>query len=138
MRISEERRIQLINEFKFSASRSGGPGGQNVNKVSTKVELRFALFQSSVLSDSEKRTINFKLARKINSEGEIILVSSVERSQWRNKESVINKFFMLVENALTPVKKRVKTKPTKASKLIRIEGKKLLSEKKKMRKRPDL
>ncbi len=138
MRILEERRSRLINEFKFSASRSGGPGGQNVNKVSTKVELRFALFSSFVLSDSEKRVINFKLARRINSEGEILLVSSVERSQWRNKETVIAKFFMLVEAALTPVKKRIKTSPTRGSKLRRIEGKKLLSQKKQMRKRPEL
>lgn len=138
MRISEERRMQLINEFKFSASRSGGPGGQNVNKVNTKVELRFPLFQSAVLSDSEKRIINFKLARRINYEGEIILVSSVKRSQWRNKETVIYKFFTLVENALTPVKKRIKTKPTKASKLRRIEGKKVLSQKKQLRKRPEV
>ncbi len=138
MRFSEERRSQLINEFKFSASRSGGPGGQNVNKVSTKVELRFALFQSAVLSDFEKRTINYKLARRINSENEIVLVSSVERSQWRNKGKVTEKFFTLVEAALTPIKKRVKTSPTKASKLRRIEGKKLLSQKKKMRKKPEM
>lgn len=138
MRISEERRSRLINEFKFTASRSGGPGGQNVNKVSTKVELRFALFQSAIFSDTEKRTINYKLARRINSEGEIILVSSVERSQWRNKETVIEKFFVLVEAAVTPVKKRIKTSPTRGSKLRRIEGKKLLSQKKQMRKRPEL
>lgn len=138
MKISEERRSRLINEFKFSASRSGGPGGQNVNKVSTKVELRFALFQSDVLSDSEKRTINFKLVKRINLEGEIILVSSVERSQWRNKETVIDKFFVLVEDALTPIKKRIKTKPTKASKRRRIEGKKLLSQKKDLRKKPEM
>jgi len=138
MRFSEERRSQLIKEFSFSASRSGGPGGQNVNKVSTKVELRFALFQSGVLSDFEKRTINYKLARRINSESEIVLVSSVERSQWRNKGKVTEKFFTLIEAALTPIKKRVKTSPTKASKLRRIEGKKLLSQKKKMRKKPEM
>lgn len=137
MQISVERRSQLINEFKFSASRSGGPGGQNVNKVSTKVELRFALFQSVVFSEQEKRIIKFKLARRMNNEGEIVLVSSVERSQLRNKEKVIEKFFMLIEKALTPVKKRIRTSPTKASKLRRIEGKKLLSQKKKMRKRPE-
>lgn len=137
MQISLERRSQLINEFKFSASRSGGPGGQNVNKVSTKVELRFALFQSDVFSEQEKRIIKFKLARRINNEGEIVLVSSVERSQWRNKEKVIEKFFKLIEQALTPVKKRIRTSPTKASKLRRIEGKKLLSQKKQMRKRPE-
>ena len=137
MRISEARRSQLINEFKFSASRRGGPGGQNVNKVNTKVELRFSLTQSNVLSEQEKRIIKFKLARRINSEEEIVLVSSVERSQWRNRETVIEKFFILVEAALTPIKKRVKTSPTKASKRRRIEGKKLLSQKKQMRKRPE-
>lgn len=137
MRISEERRSQLINEFKFSASRSGGPGGQNVNKVSTKVELRFALFQSNVLSEHEKRIVKFKLARRINNEEEIVMVSSVERSQWRNKETVIEKFFRLVEDALTTVKRRIKTSPTRASKRRRIEGKKLLSQKKQMRKRPE-
>ena len=106
--------------------------------MSTKVELRFALISSSVLSESEKRILNYKLARRINTEGEFLLVSSVERSQWRNKETVINRFFVLVEDALTPVKKRVKTKPTRASKRKRIEGKKLLSQKKQLRKRPEM
>ncbi len=137
MQISIEKRSQLINEFKFSASRSGGAGGQNVNKVNTKVELRFALFQSNIFSDTEKRIIKYKLANRINSEDEIVLVSSVERSQWRNREKVIEKFFKLIEKALTPVKKRIRTSPTKASKLRRIEGKKLLSQKKQMRKRPE-
>ncbi len=105
--------------------------------MSTKVELRYALFQSSLFSDAEQRIITYKLANRINSVGEIVLVSSVERSQWRNKENVIEKFFSLVEKALTPQKKRIKTKPTKASKRRRIEGKKLLSQKKQMRKRPE-
>lgn len=138
MRISEERRNKLISECIFSATRSSGPGGQNVNKVSSKVELRFALSQSLVFSEPEKRTLQLKLANRINLEGEIVLVSSVERSQWRNKETVIEKFFSLLEKALIPVKKRIKTSPTKASQRRRIEGKKLLSQKKNLRKRPEM
>lgn len=138
MKLSIERKNQLLTEFKFSASRSGGPGGQSVNKVSTKVELRFPLLTSNVFSDIEKRKIQHKLAKRINNEGEILLVSSVERSQWRNKERTIERFYNLIEDALAPTKKRIKTRPTKASKLRRIEGKKQLSEKKNMRKRPEV
>lgn len=138
MKISEERRNQLINEIKFTASRSSGPGGQNVNKVNTRVELHFHLENSTILSSAEKRAIQFKLANRINTEGEFFMASSVERSQWRNKERVIERFFNLLEQALTPQKKRIKTKPTQASRLKRLEGKKQLAQKKQMRKRPDL
>lgn len=138
MRISEERKNKLLSEVKFSASRSGGPGGQNVNKVNTKVEIRFNVPESEVFSEQEKRIINFKLANRINTVGEIVLVSSVERSQLRNKEKVIEKFFTLIEKALTPVKKRIKTSPTKSSKLKRLEGKKLLARKKQNRKKPEV
>lgn len=138
MQLSEQKRNQLINEIKLSATRSSGPGGQNVNKVSTKVELRFALMQSNVFTEPEKQTIRVKLASRINSEDELILVSSDERSQLRNREKVIDKFFMLLEKALTPAKKRIKTKPTRASKVKRLENKKLLSKKKSNRKRPEI
>ncbi len=138
MKLSEEEKKQLLNECKFVASRSGGPGGQNVNKVSTKVELRFDLASTSIFSEAKKRILKFKLANRINTDNEMFLVSSVERSQWRNKEKVIEKFFNLIEEALTPVKKRIKTAPTKTSKLKRLEGKKQLSQKKEMRKRPEL
>ena len=138
MQLSEQKRNQLINEIKLSATRSSGPGGQNVNKVSTKVELRFALMLSNVFTESEKQTISIKLASRINSEDELILVSSDERSQLRNREKVIDKFFMLLEKALTPAKKRIKTKPTRASKVKRLENKKLLSKKKSNRKRPEI
>ena len=138
MQITEERRKNLETEFKFSASRSSGPGGQNVNKVNTRVELRFSLPLSSVLYNEEKQIIQRKLKNRINSEGEMVLVSSIERSQWRNKERVIQKFYILIEEALTPVKKRIKTKPTASSKIKRIEGKKQLSLKKRLRKKPDL
>ncbi|MDB4583255.1 alternative ribosome rescue aminoacyl-tRNA hydrolase ArfB [Draconibacterium sp.] len=138
MHICEERRKQIKGELKFSASRSSGPGGQHVNKVNTRVELRFSLFATKIFSKEEKQIIQNKLKNRINAEGEIILVSSVERSQWRNKEKVIEKFFGLIEKALTPVKKRIKTKPTKSSRLKRLEGKKLQSQKKQMRKAPEL
>lgn len=138
MRISEERRNQLINEFKFTSSRSGGPGGQHVNKVNSRIELHFDLEESDVFTPAEKRIIKHKLANRINTDGKIFLASGEKRSQWQNKERVIQRFFELVELALTPRKKRIKTKPTKASRIKRIEGKKQLSEKKKRRKRPDL
>jgi len=137
MVLSEHRKQQLETEFKFSATRSSGPGGQNVNKVNTQVELRFSLIDSLVFSDIEKQILQQKLKNRMNSEGEIILVSSAERSQLRNKENVIQKFFDLTVKALTPVKKRIKTSPTKSSRLKRIEGKKLLSQKKQMRRRPE-
>jgi len=122
-------------EFKFSSSRSGGPGGQNVNKVSTKVELRFSVSESNQLSIEEKDIIQIKLANKINKEGELILISQSERSQLANKEKVIGKFFTLLTKALTPQKKRKPTKPSRSSKEKRLEGKKINAEKKSSRKR---
>jgi ribosome-associated protein len=115
------------NEFIFSASRSGGPGGQNVNKVSTKVELRFNIRTSALLNDTEKQILFDKLSTKINSEDELILVSQSERSQLKNKEKVIEKFYQTLDKALTPKKKRIRTAPTLASKEKRLEGKKIKS-----------
>ena len=112
------------NELVYSTSRSGGPGGQNVNKVSTKVELRFNLLSTFLFSESEKEIINKKLKNKINKEGELILVSQSERTQLMNKKVVTEKFYELVSKALTiPVKRRA-TQPTITSKFKRLEGKK--------------
>jgi len=122
-------------EFTITASRSSGPGGQNVNKVSTKVELRFDIVHSTLLSDEEKEIIQTRLTSKINSEGEIILVSQSERSQLQNKENVIEKFYVLLDKALTPVKKRKPTKPSRAAKEKRLEEKRIQSEKKDRRKK---
>jgi ribosome-associated protein len=113
------------DEFVFQASRSGGPGGQNVNKVSTKVELRFNIEASVLLNEDEKILISQKLINKINKEGELILVSQSERSQLKNKDKVISKFYMLLIKVLTPRKKRLKTKPTKASVEKRLESKRV-------------
>lgn len=126
------------SEFKFSTSRSGGPGGQNVNKVSTKVELRFNVAQSVLLLPEEKIFILKKLENKINKDGELVLVSQSERSQLANKEKVIEKFYFLIVKALTPRKKRKPTKQTKASKEKRLQTKKINSEKKSRRKSVDL
>jgi ribosome-associated protein len=125
----------FITEFKFSSSRSGGPGGQNVNKVSSKVELRFNVLESNLLSVEEKDIIKVKLANKINNEGELILVCQTERSQLANKEKVIDKFYTILLKALTPIKKRKPTKPSKTSKEKRLVGKKINAEKKSLRKR---
>lgn len=133
MNAEELKNRDFEKEFIFSASRSGGPGGQNVNKVSTKVELRFNVLLSQALTDDEKSLIMDKLKNKINKENELILISQVERSQLGNKEVVINKFYDLISRTLTIQKKRRSTKPTKASKLKRLEVKKIRGYIKKLR-----
>jgi ribosome-associated protein len=130
----ELRNRNLENEFIYSTSRSSGPGGQNVNKVSTKVELRFSLNHSACFSDEEKEIIFTRLKNKINKEGEIILVSQTERSQLMNKLVVTEKFYHLVSKALTFQKKRRATQPTLSSKLKRLEGKRSRAILKKLRK----
>ena len=123
-------------ELHFSASRSSGPGGQHVNKVSTKMELRFHIASSALLSDEEKELIAEKLANRINAAGELVLVSQSERSQIQNKEKVTEKFYTLLLRALTPRKKRKPTRPTRISKEERLEVKKQQSEKKERRRSP--
>jgi ribosome-associated protein len=128
---------KLEEEFMFLTSRSGGPGGQNVNKVSTKVELRFNISVTRLLSEDEKCLILKKLKNKINKESDLILVSQSERTQLLNKQHVIEKFFDLVAKALTiPVKRRA-TRPTLSSKLKRVETKKLRGQVKMTRRKFD-
>lgn len=126
----------LESELTFNTSRSGGPGGQNVNKVNTKVELRFHVQHSALLSDDEKKRIAIKLANRINNEGELLLVAQSERSQLKNKEEVVERFYELLTTALKPVKKRKATRPTKSSIEARIKQKKQKSEIKSLRKKP--
>jgi ribosome-associated protein len=130
----ELRNRNFEYEFVFSTSRSGGPGGQNVNKVSTKVELRFNLSFSPNFSEAEKELIFSKLRNKINKEDEIILVSQSERTQLMNKIAVTQKFYDLLSKALTIPLKRRSTRPTLSSKLKRLESKRNRSELKKQRK----
>ncbi len=123
------------SELHLSASRSSGPGGQHVNKVSTKMELRFHVAGSLLLTDEEKVLILEKLAGRINAAGEMIVVSQSERSQLQNREKVIEKFYILVTRALTIRKKRKPTRPSKASKEERLEAKRQQGEKKERRTR---
>jgi ribosome-associated protein len=125
----------LLKEVTYKAVRSGGKGGQNVNKVSTKVELSFDLINSNFLSHGQKEIILKKLSSKISAEGIIRLTADSERSQFSNKEIVSEKFLALIQKTLTPKKKRIKSKPSEASKEERLRMKKEKAEKKGLRKK---
>ena len=124
------------DEFTFKTTRSGGKGGQNVNKVSTKVELYFDIKNSAVLTEEEKQIIAYKLKNKIDKNGILRIVSQSERSQIMNKKKVINKFYEIITKALKKRRARKKTKPTEVSKEKRLSAKKTISEKKRLRNEP--
>ena len=124
------------DEFTFKTSRSGGKGGQNVNKVSTKVELYFNIKNSGILTEEEKLTISNKIKSKIDKNGVLRIVSQSERSQLMNKKKVINKFYKIITKALKKKRTRKKTKPTEVSKEKRLSSKKTVSEKKRLRNEP--
>lgn len=123
----------VSSEFVFQTSRSSGPGGQNVNKVNSRVELRFDITNSVLLNEEQKQLLLEKLASKITGDGLLQVVSQKERSQLMNKEACIAKFYALIEKALTPQKKRRASRPTRSSVEKRIQEKKQLGEKKSLR-----
>jgi ribosome-associated protein len=127
----------LSSEFQFLTSRSSGPGGQNVNKVNSKVELRFDIPNSILLTDEQKEILLNKLSTKITSEGILSVVSQRDRSQLANKEDSIEKLYLLISKALKPVIRRKKTKPTKSSVEKRLTGKRIKSEIKQNRQKLD-
>jgi ribosome-associated protein len=120
----------FYREFQFIASRSSGAGGQNVNKVSSKISLRFDVFNSTVLDEDQKQILKEKLGTQISLDGILQIVSQEDRSQLVNKEICVKKFFALLTKCFTRQKKRRPTKPTKSSVRVRLEGKKKESQKK--------
>jgi len=127
----------MDSEFVFSSSRSSGPGGQNVNKVSTKIELRFSIMKSAFLSKDEKERLILKLKKRINKDHELIIVSQSGRSQLANKKAAIEKFFELTAKALTLQPIRRSTRPTSASRIKRVDIKKMRGQLKKLRTKSD-
>jgi ribosome-associated protein len=119
--------------MQFHFTRSGGPGGQNVNKVSTRVELLFDVVHSPSLSESQKEKIIKALRPRIGTDGVFRIASQESRSQWRNREDVVEKFILLLQNALKPRKKRLPTRPSGAAREKRITAKKRHGQKKKSR-----
>jgi ribosome-associated protein len=127
----------LEKELVFTASRSDGPGGQNVNKVNSKVTLRFDVAQSQVLTDEEKIILEKKIGSRLTKDGILVLTAQDSRSQLQNKEAVMLKLEKVLAKAFEKRKVRKATKPSKGSVQDRISQKKQLSEKKKWRQKPD-
>jgi ribosome-associated protein len=126
----------LGNELQFSTARSGGPGGQNVNKVNSKVILKFDIRNSSLLTPDEKDILLNKLASRLTSDGVLMLTAQESRSQFQNKDAIIEKFDKLMVKAFEKKKARRNTKPSKSAVAKRINKKKQHSEKKKWRQKP--
>ncbi len=126
----------LRDELSFSTSRSGGPGGQNVNKVESKVTLKLDIIRSALLSDYEKDTIRRALANYITKDGVLLLMAQESRSQLDNKAAVLRKLDALFVRAFRKKKARKATKPSRTAKLKRLHSKKAQGEKKKWRQKP--
>lgn len=128
-------RIDIMKEIVFRTARSGGKGGQNVNKVETMVEGYFHIGNSLVLNEEQKERLLKKLTARLNGEGFLQVRSQVHRSQLENRQEVVKKMHALLEQALKKEKKRIATKPSAASKERRLDAKKKQSGNKQNRQR---
>jgi len=128
----------LLNELNFKAIRSSGPGGQHVNKTSSKIELTFDVLNSAILTEEQKQLLLKNVSSRLTKDSILILFCDESRSQHKNKEIAQKRFLQLIEKGLTIPKKRKATKPTKSSIKRRLNSKKKLSLKKSDRKNPDL
>lgn len=126
---------KLIKECIFKTARSGGAGGQNVNKVESKVELWFNITESELLTDEEKNILLHKLHIKLEKETTIHLQEQTDRTQLKNKELLKEKFYKLILSGFKIVKPRKPTKLSKATKAKRLEGKRLKGEIKQLRRK---
>ncbi|WP_320171451.1 alternative ribosome rescue aminoacyl-tRNA hydrolase ArfB [Maridesulfovibrio sp.] len=124
------------NEINFITSRSSGPGGQHVNTTSSRVTLVFELEDSQALTDSQKEILRSRLGNRINSRGQLLISCDTHRSQFRNREEVLDRFRRIIAEALRPVRKRRQTAVPFSSKRKRLDGKKKRSDIKKNRSRP--
>ena len=127
----------LLSELKFKAVRSSGAGGQNVNKVSSKLVLSFDLANSLGLTQEEKERLQIKIANKLTQEAVLIITSEEDRSQFKNKEIAIKKFLKVIENGLLVPKERKEIKVSRNAKEKRLNAKKVMSVLKQNRKKPN-